>query len=84
MTQATNKKPEKTGSDRSNSRIMVFGKQNYLLMIIGIVLIVIGFALMYGPADGDIFEPRRITVAPLVVLSGLVVEVFAILRRPKD
>lgn len=61
-----------------------FGKENYMLMIIGVVVLIIGFALMYGPADGDIFSFRRITLAPIVVLAGFVIEVFAIFKKPKE
>ena len=73
-----------------------FGKKNYQSMIIGLVLIALGFILMMGPdantIDGkfdpnawndDVFSIRRIRIAPLLVISGFVVEVFAILRRNK-
>lgn len=71
-----------------------FGRQNYLLMLIGLALIVVGFLLMMGAdantVDGkydpnvwneDIFSIRRIRIAPLLVVAGFVVEVFAILKR---
>ena len=69
-----------------------FGKENYILMIIGIVCILTGFLLMSGGGNEDpsvwnekeIFSTRRITVAPLMVVLGFVIEVFAIIRRPKD
>ena len=73
-----------------------FGKKNYQLMIIGLVLIALGFVLMMGAdantVDGkfdpnvwndDIFSIRRIRIAPLLVISGFVVEIFAILKRNK-
>jgi uncharacterized membrane protein len=68
-----------------------FGKENYLLMIVGIAVIFLGFILMAGggsenPAEFDesVFSTRRITVAPLLVVLGFVIEVFAIIRKPKD
>lgn len=68
-----------------------FGKENYILMIVGIIVIFIGFLLMAGGGSEDvgnwneeIFSTRRITVAPLMVVAGFVIEVFAIIRRPKD
>lgn len=61
-----------------------FGKENYMLMIIGVVVLIIGFALMYGPAEGDIFSFRRITLAPIIVLIGFVIEVFAIFKKTKE
>lgn len=73
-----------------------FGKQNYKLMLIGLALIVVGFLLMMGSdantVDGKydpnswndgIFSIRRIRIAPLLVIAGFVVEVYAILKRNK-
>ncbi|MBC7382676.1 MAG: DUF3098 domain-containing protein [Bacteroidia bacterium] len=60
----------------------VFGKENYTLMIAGVAVIFIGFVLMSG--QEDIFDFRKITLAPIVVLAGFVIEVFAIMRKPKD
>lgn len=73
-----------------------FGKENYKWMLIGLALIIVGFLLMLGAdantVDGkldpnawneDIFSIRRIRIAPLLVISGFVVEIFAILRRNK-
>ncbi|MEO0311689.1 MAG: hypothetical protein RIQ89_1346 [Bacteroidota bacterium] len=68
-----------------------FGKENYIIMLIGIAFIVIGFILMSGGGSDDptkfdetIFSTRRITVAPLLVIIGFVIEVYAIMRKPKD
>lgn len=73
-----------------------FGKENYKWMIIGFVLIILGFVLMMGAdantVDGnfdpnawneDIFSFRRIRLAPFLVVAGFVVEVYAILKRKK-
>jgi len=69
----------------------VFGRENYILMIAGIAVIFIGFALMIGGASKDpnvfsaeIFSTRRIVIAPIIVLLGFVIEVFAIFRKSKD
>ena len=68
-----------------------FGKENYRLMLIGLVLIAVGFILMIGGGSKDpsqfnpeIFSFRRITLAPILVLAGYVVEFFAIMKKPKD
>lgn len=68
-----------------------FGKENYRLMLIGLALIAIGFILMIGGGskdpsqfNPDIFSFRRITLAPILVLAGYVVEIFAIMKNPKD
>lgn len=66
------------------------GKENYKLMIIGIVVIIIGFLLMMGGGSEDpkVFNPevfsfRRITLAPMVVLAGFLFEIYAIMKKPK-
>lgn len=68
-----------------------FGKQNYKLLLIGLVLILVGFLLMIGGGSDDpnvfsdkIFDFRRITLAPILVLAGYVVEIYAIMKKPKD
>lgn len=68
-----------------------FKKQNYILLVAGVLVIIIGFLLMAGGGSEDpnvfnpeVFSPRRITVAPLVVLLGFAIVMFAILKKPKD
>jgi hypothetical protein len=68
-----------------------FGRENYRLMLIGLAFIVVGFLLMIGGGSKDpnqfnpeIFSFRRITLAPILILAGYVIEVFAIMKRPKD
>ena len=60
----------------------VFGKENYRLMIIGLVVIIIGFALMSGTED--IMSFNKITLAPILVLLGFGIEFAAILKKTKD
>jgi len=69
----------------------MFSKENYVLMLAGVLVIIIGFLLMLGvnntdssvfPAD-EIYSFRRITLAPIVVMIGFGIEVFAILKKPK-
>ena len=64
----------------------IFGKKNYLFMLIGLAFIVIGFILMSGGGSDDpnVFNPaiynfRRIRLAPTLVLIGFGIEVYAIL-----
>jgi Protein of unknown function (DUF3098) len=61
-----------------------FGKSNYTFMIIGIVLILGGFVIMSMDSEEFGFGVLGLTVGPLVVMSGFVLEFFAILRRPAD
>lgn len=67
----------------------LFGKKNYLIMIAGAAVILIGFALMLGGGSDDptifneeIYNFRRIRLAPTVVLIGLAIEVYAIMANP--
>ncbi len=69
----------------------IFDRTNYLIMIAGVVVILIGFALMSGGATtnpavfpkAEIYSFTRITLAPIVVMLGFGIEIFAILKRPK-
>lgn len=83
--QVTQPKPTTSFGD------FAFGKENYRLMLIGLALIALGFILMIGGGSDDpskfnpdIFSFRRITLAPILVLAGYVVEIFAIMKKPKD
>jgi len=67
-----------------------FSRMNYVLMVAGVVVILIGFLLMVGGGSDDpnvfnpeIFSHRRITVAPLVVMLGFIIEIAAIMYKPK-
>ncbi len=66
-------------------------KQNYLIIVIGLALIFIGFLLMIGGGSKDpnvfnekIFSPRRITLAPILILLGYMIDLYAIIRKPRD
>jgi hypothetical protein len=68
----------------------LFGKKNYVIMLIGLAIIAIGFILMSGGGSDDpnVFNPdiynfRRIRLAPTLVIIGLAVEVYAILAKSK-
>ena len=68
----------------------LFEKKNYQIMFIGIAFILAGFVLMSGGDTGDdtsfnpeIFDFQRITLAPILILIGFVIEIFAIMYKPK-
>ena len=74
-----------------NKKEFIFSKKNYGLMIIGLGVIVLGFILMIGGGskdpnvfNPDIFNFRRIRLAPALVLIGFGIEIFAILRSFKN
>lgn len=83
---AIKKKNEQTGSG------FPLGRENYILLIIGFVIIVTGFLLMMGGKSENpdeffpeqIFSFRRITLAPIIVLFGFVFEIWAIMKKPKE
>lgn len=67
----------------------IFQRRNYLFMFIGLIFIALGFILMSGGGSDDpnVFNPdiynfRRIRLAPTLVLMGLGIEVYAILLNP--
>jgi len=70
----------------------IFGKENYIWILAGIVIIALGMLLMSGGKSSDpnafdqtqVYSTTRITIAPLLIIIGLVVEVFAIFRKPKS
>lgn len=68
-----------------------FGKENFILLAISIVIIIIGFVLLSGGKtteetgfDPSIFNTRRIFIAPVVIMVGFFSVIYAILKKPKD
>jgi hypothetical protein len=59
-----------------------FGKKNYQWMIIGIVALVTGFTIMTLDQEKHGFGFLGITLGPLIVMAGFIIEIFAILHRP--
>lgn len=75
---------------KKNNKEFIFKKSNYLIMIIGIIFIAFGFILMSGGGSNDpnifneeIYNFRRIRVAPTLVLIGFGIQIYAILYRGK-
>ena len=67
------------------------GKQNYYLILIGFAIIIVGLLLLTGGKtenpnefSKEIFDFRRITLAPIVILGGFIFEIFAIMKKPKE
>lgn len=88
MAKETTKKAMAENND--NQDVMPFGKQNYIIVLIGIALIALGFILMIGggSTDPDVFNEKmfnfqRLTLAPILVLAGFVVEIVAIFWKGK-
>ncbi len=78
------KKPKKPAGE------LLFGKENYKWMLIGVGVLILGFILMAGGANKNpnefneaIFSWRRIRLAPFLVIAGFMIQIYAILRNPE-
>ena len=77
-------------SKKNNKAPFLFGKRNYLFMLIGLVVIAVGFILMAGGGSDDpnvfnpaIYNTQRIRIAPTLILIGFGIEIYAILTKPE-
>lgn len=69
----------------------LFTKENYIWMLAGLAVIALGFLLMAGgkSADpknfntSDVYSFRRITLAPFLIITGFVLEIIGIMKKPK-
>ncbi|MGB5243117.1 MAG: DUF3098 domain-containing protein [Lutimonas sp.] len=77
-------------NDQKNTTEFLFEKKNYLIMILGIAIILLGFGLMIGGGSEDpevfneeLYSFRRIRLAPTLVLIGLGIQIYAIFAKSK-
>ena len=77
----------KTNKDKTKATFL-FGKRNYKIMLVGLAVIAVGFALMAGGGSDDpnvfnedIYNFQRIRLAPTLILIGFAIEVYAILAK---
>jgi len=83
-------KKTQTVENAENQKVMPFGKMNYILVLVGIALLVIGFVLMLGGGSSDpdvfnekMFDFQHITLSTILILAGFVTEIVAIFWRDK-
>ena len=76
--------------ENNQQQQFLFGKRNYIIMLIGIVFITLGFVFMSGGGsdnpevfNNEIYNWQRIRLAPTLVIIGLAIEIYAILADPK-
>ena len=93
---ATVKKQNDTGKTTTTTTtppgFSLFNKDNYMWMVIGLVVMTLGFFLMAGGKspdpkvfnDSEVYSTTRITIAPILILAGLLIEIFAIMKKPKS
>ena len=69
---------------------MPFSRDNYIWVLIGLVFLLVGFLLMIGGGSDnpdvfneEIFNFRRLTLAPILVLIGFGIQIYAIMKKPK-
>jgi hypothetical protein len=75
---------------QENKSEFLFRKKNYIIMLIGLAIIALGFILMAGGGSDnpevfneEIYNFRRIRLAPTLVIIGLAIEIYAIMAKPK-
>src|ERR1700743_342543 len=81
----------KDNKQKTPTSTYLFGKDNYMLMLVGLVGLALGFILMVGGKsadptkfnDDEIYSVTRITIAPILILIGFIIEIFAIMKQPK-
>ena len=83
-------KKQSMESKKTDKAEFAFGKQNYRLLFIGLGFLLLGFILMIGGGSDDpkvfspaLFDFQRLTLSPLLLLTGFIIEIFAIMKRPK-
>ena len=71
-----------------NDAQMALAMRNYILLLVGALLVVVGFVLMAGGGEAtpeefhyEIISWRRITLAPILVVGGFLFEIYAIIKR---
>ena len=86
--QEKKKNQKKTENKPNINHFFVFNKQNYKLLILGLIFIITGYFMMIGGGSHDpnvfstkIFSTPRWTIAPILILIGLTIEVFAIIKK---
>lgn len=81
-----------TSTLKSAATNHLFGRENYKWMLIGLVVLALGFILMAGGKSEDptkfnpdeVYSFTRITLAPLLLIIGFVIEIYAIMKKSKD
>ena len=73
------------------TRTNLFGKENYIWMLAGLAVLALGFFLMAGGKSTDpkvfdtkeVYSTTRITIAPILIIGGFIIEIIAIMKKPK-
>lgn len=84
-------KEKKQSTSSSPVSEPLFGKENYTWMLIGLGVLALGFFLMAGGKSTDpnvfnkdeVYSTTRITIAPILIITGFIIEIFAIMKKQK-
>lgn len=85
-------KKQTTSTESASKKVTtLFGKENYILMAIGAFIIAVGMMVISGGKNQDpnvfdtnvVYSTGRITIAPILILIGFVIEIYAIFKKPK-
>jgi uncharacterized membrane protein len=87
-----NVSPENKKQGSGAKAQVLFTKENYKWMVIGFAVIILGLILMMGGKSDDpnqfhvneVYSFRRITLAPIILLGGFVIEIYGIFRKPNQ
>ncbi len=79
-----------TTSKLNRNKYGVYDRTNYILMVLGFLVLVLGYALMTGGHQApdqfnfdEIYSFRRITLSPIIIICGFLIEIYAVLRKGK-
>ncbi len=83
---------DKKQTPAGGSSNALFGKENYMWMLIGLAVLALGFFLMSGGKssdpkifdDNEVYSATRITIAPILLIAGFIIEIFAIMKKSKN
>lgn len=89
---ATTKKQSEVSNKDNIKSTSLFTKDNYMWMLAGLAVMAIGFFLMSGGKsadpkvfnENDVYSTTRITIAPILIIAGLIIEIFAIMKKTKE
>jgi len=84
-------KVKNTVSKEEKGKFMPFRKDNYMLLLAGLLFIAIGLILMIGGSSNDVnkfnaegvYSFTRLTLSPILIVIGFVIEIYAIMKQPK-
>ncbi|TND08599.1 MAG: hypothetical protein FD123_2103 [Bacteroidetes bacterium] len=93
MAKESKAQPAKNVKDNAQpSGGLTFGRENYIILLAGVIVLALGYILMIGGGSDDVnkfngeelFSTRRITIAPITLIIGFVIVLVGIMRKPKN